>query len=137
MQLLAEADSLKSEEKHHVIPERGAKFLFEVDLQHRITYRSPQSDKFLGNGDDEIKGKIFSNYVILSDMPKADHAFQMVISEKRHEVLRIKIKCKDGKIIRLETILTPIFSNRDVMGVRGIARMITASAKECENHTIK
>jgi len=130
MQLLAEADSLKSEEKYHVISERGAKFHFEVDLQERITYSSPQTNKFLGIRNDEIKGNIFSNYVILSDMPKTDHAFQVVISGKRHEVLRIKVKSKDGKIIKLETILTPRFGNRNVIGVRGIARMITASVKE-------
>lgn len=130
MLVRAQADSLKSEEKYHVLSERDAKFHFEIDLQQRITYSSPQTNKFLGIRNDDIKGNIFSNYVILSDMPKADHAFQVVISGKRHEVLRIKVKSKDGKIIKLETQLTPIFGNRNVMGVRGIARMITASAKD-------
>jgi PAS domain S-box-containing protein len=126
----AEADSLKSEEKYHVISARGAHFHFEVDLQERITDSSPQIKKVLGFRNDEIKGNIFSNYVILSDLPKADDAFQVAISGKRHEVLRIKVKSKDGKIIQLETKLTPIFGNRNVIGVRWIARMTTASEKE-------
>ena len=130
MQVRAEADLLKSEEKYHVISERSAEFHFEVDLQKRITYSSPQTNKFLGIRNDDIKGNIFINYVILSDLPETDHAFQAVISGKPHEVLRIKVKSKDGKILKLETKLTPIFVNRNLIGVRGIARMITASVKE-------
>ena len=123
MQVRAEAHSPKSEEKYHVISERGAQFHFEVDLQARITYSTPQTDKFLGIRNDDIKGNFFSNYVILSDLPETDHAFQVAISGKRHEALRIKVKSKDGKIIKLEIKLTPIFANRNVIGVRGIARM--------------
>ena len=130
MQVLAEADWLNSEENYQGISERCAKFHFEVDLQERITYSSPQTNKFLGIRNDETKGNIFSNYVILSYLPKTDHAFQVAISGKRHEALRIKVKSQDGEIIKLEIKLTPIFANRNVIGVRGIARMITASVEE-------
>ena len=130
MQLLAEADSLKSEEKYHVISERGAKFHFEVDLQERITYSSPEINKFLGSRNGQIKDTSFSNYVILSDLPKVDDAFQLAISGKRYEVLRINVKSKDGKIVQLETKLSPIFGNSGVIGVWGVARIIAASVKE-------
>ena len=130
MQLLAEADSLKSEEKYHVISERGAGFHFEVDLQERITYSCPEINKFLGSRNGQIKDTSFSNYVILSDLPKVDDAFQLAISGKRYEALRIKVKSKDGKIVQLETKLTPIFGNSGVIGVWGVARIITASVKE-------
>jgi PAS domain S-box-containing protein len=130
MLVRTKADSLKSEEKYHVISERGAKLYFEVDLQERITYCSPEINKFLESRNGQIKGNSFSNYVILSDLPKVDDAFQVAISGKHHEALRIKVKSKDGKIIQLETKLTPIFGNQMVIGVWGVARIITDTVKE-------
>jgi len=123
-------DEAQGEEIYHEISETGAKFHFEVDSQARINYSSPHLLKILGFNGFDVRGNFFSNYVILSDLPKMDDAFQVATSGKRHEALRIKVKNKDGKIIRLETKLIPIFADRKVIGIRGIARMIAASAKE-------
>lgn len=120
----AEAESLKDEEKFHEITETRVKFLFEVDLQERITYISPQIDEILGFRDYEVKGNILNNYVILSDLPKADVAFQKVIFEVQNEFLEIKVKSKIGKIIPLEIKLIPIIETQKVTGVLGTARVI-------------
>ena len=120
----AEAESLKREEKFHEIAETGVKFLFEVDLQERVTYISPQIDKILGFRDYEVKGNIFNNYVILSDLPKVDDAFQKVISEVQNEFLEIKVKSKIAKIIPLEIKLIPIIETQKVTGVLGTASVI-------------
>ncbi len=121
----AETESLKGEEKFHEIAETRVKFLFEVDLQERITYISPQIDKILGFRDCEVKGNIFNNYAILSDLPKVDVAFQKVISEVQNEFLEIKVKSKIGKIIPLEIKLIPIIETQKVTGVLGTARVIS------------
>jgi len=57
-------------------------------------------------------------------LPKADNAFQVVISEEHNELLKIRVKSKDGKIIPLVIKLIAIFDGRKIKGNRGVGRII-------------
>jgi PAS domain S-box-containing protein len=104
--------------------ETSIEILFEVNSNHTVEYMSPEIKKVLGYKADEVRGKNFNNYVILSDLPKTDSAFQAVISEEHDELLKIRVKSKDGKIIPLVIKLIPTFDGRKIKGIRGVARII-------------
>ncbi len=104
--------------------ETSIEILFEVDSNHTVEYISPEIKKLLGYKAYEFIGKNFNNFVILSDLPKADNAFQAVISKEHNELLKIRVKSKDGKIIPLVIKLIPTFDGRKIKGIRGVARII-------------
>ncbi len=104
--------------------ETSIEILFGVDSNHTVEYISPEIKKLLGYKAYEVLGKNFNHYVILSDLPKVDNAFQAVISEEHNELLKIRVKSKDGKIIPLVIKLIPTFDGRKIKGIRGVARII-------------
>ena len=104
--------------------ETSIEILFEVDSNHTVEYISPKIKKLLGYKAYEFIGKNFNNYVILSDLPKVDNAFQAVISEEHNELLKIRVKSKDGKIIPLVIKLIPTFDGGKIKGIRGVSRII-------------
>ena len=104
--------------------ETSIEILFGVDSNHTVEYISPEIKKLLGYKAYEVLGKNFNHYVILSDLPKVDNAFQAVISEELNELLKIRVKSKDGKIIPLVIKLIPTFDGRKIKGIRGVAHII-------------
>jgi PAS domain S-box-containing protein len=99
--------------------------LFEVDINHTVEFISPEIKRLLGYKAYEVIGKNFNNYVILSDLPKADNTFQAVISEEDSKLLNIRVKSRDGKIFPLVIKLIPVFDGRSkIKGIRGVARIM-------------
>ena len=81
-------------------------------------------EKTLGYDPYEVIGKNLNNFVLLSDLPEVDDAFQMVISKEQTELRKIRVKSKDGKNIPLEIKFIPIIDNQKVIGIHGIDRVI-------------
>ena len=98
--------------------------LFEVDINHTVESISPEIKRLLGYKAYEVIGKNFNNYVILSDLPKADNTFQAVISEEDSKLLNIRVKSRDGKIFPLVIKLIPVFDGSKIKGIRGVARIM-------------
>ncbi len=101
------------------------KIIFKTDLDQTIEYISPEIENPLGYEPDEVIGVHFNNFVLLSNLSKVDAAFQEVISKGKTELLKIRAKSKDGKKISLEIKLIPVFDNQKVIGVHGIAHIIS------------
>jgi PAS domain S-box-containing protein len=102
--------------------------LFEVDINHTVEFISPEIKRLLGYKAYEVIGKNFNNYVILSDLPKADNTFQAVISEEDSKLLNIRVKSRDGKIFPLVIKLIPVFDGSKIKGIRGVARIMARTS---------
>ena len=114
----------ESDDEFHEIMETCIEIIFDMDLKKTVEYISPVIEKTLGYDPYEVIGKNLNNFVLLSDLPEVDDAFQTVISKEKTELRKIRVKSKDGKNIPLEIKLLPIINNQKVIGVHGIARVI-------------
>ena len=120
----AEIGLQESDDKFHEITETCIEIIFDTDLKQTVEYISPVIEKTLGYDPYEVIGKNLNNFVLLSNLPKVDDAFQAAISKEQTELLKIRVKSKDGKKIPVEIKLIPIIDNQKVIGVHGIARVI-------------
>jgi PAS domain S-box-containing protein len=106
------------------VKESNRKILFELDLKCTIEYISPDISSLLGYDPQEVIGKNFINFVVLSDLPDADGALGSVISDGTIEQLKVRVKSKDRKAITLIVRLFPITLEQNVIAIYGIAHVI-------------
>ncbi|MGD9042224.1 MAG: PAS domain-containing protein [Desulfobacterales bacterium] len=106
------------------VKESNRKILFEVDLKYTIEYVSPDINSLLGYDPQEVIGKKFSNFVVLSDLPDADRILGSVITDGTMEQLKVRVKSKDRKTITLIVKLFPIMREQNVEAIYGIAHVI-------------
>ena len=116
-----------SEVEVHEIKESSFQIIFEVDLKQTVQYISYAIKMLLGYYPYEIIGKNINSFVILSDLPKMEDAFQRVILEEMTEHVKVRVKSKDRKNIPLEIELFPIVHNRKVVGILGTSYVILTS----------
>ena len=109
----------KSNAEAQEIQESSFQIIFEVDLNQTVQYISFGIKTLLGYYPYDIIGKNINNFVILSDLPIIDDAFQRVILAVVTEHVKVRVKSKDQKIISIEIELIPIIHNQKVMGILG------------------
>ena len=113
----------------HEIKKSSLRILFEVDLKQTVRYISNRVKMLIGYNPDEIRGKGIYNFVILSDLPKMEDAFQRVILKEMTAYVKLRVKSKDREIIPFEIELIPIIQNRNVVGILGTA--YASQTREC------
>jgi PAS domain S-box-containing protein len=106
------------------ITEINYDIIFEVDLKQRFEYISPEIKSILGYNAYEMISKKFNKFVLITDLPIADDAFQVALSGKSTKFQEIQAISKDGINVPLEIKLIPISDNQKVIGVHGVARVI-------------
>ena len=111
-------------DKFYEISETRYDIIFEVDLERRVEYISPEIKKILGYNAYEMLGKKYNKFVLVTDLPIADDTFQVALSGKSTLFQEIHAISKDGINVPLEIKLIPIFDNQKVIGVHGVARVI-------------
>ncbi|MBM4145163.1 MAG: PAS domain S-box protein [Nitrospira sp.] len=114
----------KSADRLKLIASRGVDFIFQLNTQGNLIYRSPSIERY-GYSLEEIIGTDFSDYVLPANLPKAREAFQRTLSGETVELLEFQMLRKDRTPFYTEVNLTPIFEKGVVIGVQGIARDIT------------
>lgn len=113
--------------KYHDIFENLDDIIFTVDPAGRVQDVSPNIEKFLGYGPDEIIGEIPVKY-----MPPYEGRLKyalfvnLVAQHKRIKSLELKGIHKDGRVVTMEANAAPYFSEDGTfLGYRGIARDTT------------
>ena len=112
-------------DKFYEISETRYDIIFEVDLERRVEYISPEIKKILGYNAYEMLGKKYNKFFLITDMPIVDDTFQAALLGKSTLFQEIHAISKDGINVPLEIKLIPIFDNQKVIGVHGVARVIT------------
>jgi PAS domain S-box-containing protein len=111
-------------DKFYEISETSYDIIFEVDLERRVKYISPEIKKILGYNAYEMLGKKYNKFFLITDLPIVDDTFQVALSGKSTLFQEIHAISKDGINVPLEIKLIPIFDNQKVIGVHGVARVI-------------
>ncbi len=123
-------DALRqSEEKFRGLAERSSDMVFMTDTRGFITYLSPASEKIFGYKPQEMVGKNFTNFLVESEIPKAVNKFAEKLQGKKHGVLYLEAKKKDGSRVFIELSSSLIIQDGKTAGTQGIIKDITERKK--------
>lgn len=102
-------------------------WIWEVDLNGRYTYSSPQVQDLLGYSSDEILGKTPFDLMSAAEAERLQKLFQQLLQQQKPFNNLEKInRHKDGYEVTLEANGTPIFdANGAFKGFRGVNRDIS------------
>ena len=116
----------KSEEKFRLIAETSEEDVWQLDLKGKVTYVSPAVKKIFGYTPEEAMDLDFAAFFPESELERATRVFSRVVSDKRHQLLEMVGKRKDGSAISIEISVTPIIRSNTIVGVQGITRDISS-----------
>ncbi|NNK84399.1 MAG: PAS domain S-box protein, partial [Desulfobacterales bacterium] len=128
-----EAELLESEERFRFLAESLADTVYEFDSIGKFTYVNEAGVRILGYSKDELLGNIQAR----DTFSKEEHARSRKdigeIFKGKTIIAERKFIRKDGTTFIGEIHSGPIYKGKDVIGVRGVLRDITAR-KEMEAH---
>jgi PAS domain S-box-containing protein len=119
----------QSEEKFRGLAERSSDMVFMTDTRGFITYLSPASKKIFGYKPQDMVGKYFMNFLVESEIPKATKRFKENLQGKKHDVLRLDAKKKDGSRVFIELSSSLIIQDGKTAGTQGIIKDVTERRK--------
>lgn len=131
----AEKALQQSESRFRALVETSSDWVWEVDIDGRLTYCSPICKAMYAFNPEELYGKyIFEAFQPPNETQDFKLFFELCVKEKK-EFKNFEHRCirKDGQIIHIESSGVPFFDdNNEVLGFRGIDRDITERKKEEE-----
>jgi PAS domain S-box-containing protein len=122
------ASELQTREEHYrSLVESNSDWLWEVDLEGRYTYVSPQVQTILVYSPGDMIGRRCTDFMPADEAEQMAALFQRVAAAAAPIVrLRNRNITRDGRIVVLETSGTPIFDETGALkGYRGIDRDVT------------
>jgi PAS domain S-box-containing protein len=125
----AEEALRQSEEKFRGIAERSFDMIFMTDARGFITFLSPVSERIFGRKPEEMVGKNFTNFLVESEIPKAVKRFTEKLQGKKHGVLYLEAKKKDGSRVSIELISSMVMQDGSIAGTQGIIKDVTERKK--------
>ncbi|MGB7060853.1 MAG: PAS domain S-box protein [Candidatus Zixiibacteriota bacterium] len=121
----AEEALKESEERFRLMAETSLDYNFQTDKNGTTVYCSPAIERVLGYTPEERQGMDFSSIILPSEVSKAQALFRRVMEGEAVQNLEISLRHKSGKAVALEVSVVPIYKNKEVTGLYGIARDIT------------
>ncbi len=123
----AEVLLMENEQKLRSIIEHSIELFYIHDMNHMLTYVSPQCKKILGYTPEEMMVKWTS---LASDNPINTKGFELtekaIKTGKKQDTYLLELKKKDGKLIIVEVDESPIKNQKGkVIGITGALRDIT------------
>jgi PAS domain S-box-containing protein len=115
----------RSEERFRLIAETSLDYIFQTDKSGKTIYCSPAIERVLGYTPKERQGTDFTRVILPSDLPKARALFKKVMQGETVQNLEINLLHKNGRTVSIEVSVVPIFENKKVTSLFGIARDIT------------
>ncbi|MGB3780776.1 MAG: PAS domain S-box protein [Tunicatimonas sp.] len=117
---------LKSEKKFRSLIEHSFDAIIVYDQEGIIIYAAPSAESVIGYSPDELVGTSGCSYTFSEDEPIA---LKLLDDALAHPEVRIsgemRLARKDGRIIWVETALTNLLHDEDVMGVVSNFRDVT------------
>lgn len=125
----SDATSSESEERfRRIVEESGQVFFYVHDKEHILTYVSPAIEKVLGYRVEEVLGKSYET--IMADDPvnsvmqqQTDSALE---SGRMADPYLAQAQRKDGKVIPIEIVESPIVRDGEVVGLQGFVRDVSS-----------
>lgn len=121
-----EKELISSEARYRNILESIEDGYYEVDLEGNYTFSNPYLQKYIGYSRDELKGMNFSHLMDRENGLKVRKAFNRVF--RNRQTIREfgwYNRDREGKQLYVETTVSPIIDNNQVVGFRGIVRDLT------------
>lgn len=121
-----EKELITSEARFRNIIERIEDGYYEVDLEGTYTYSNPYLQNYIGYSQEELLGLNFSSLMDKQNRLKVKKTFNKVFQTRQtiHE-FGWYIRNREGNQLYVETTLSPIIENDQVIGFRGIVRDLT------------
>jgi PAS domain S-box-containing protein len=121
-----EAAVRESEERFRGIAENSVDIVYSTDLEGRLKYVSPSTERILGYKPEDFIEKPFLSYVPESEIPKAAQALTRLAKEgSKVEGLQLQMRRRDGSLVDLEINASPMLKHGELVGIQGIVRDIT------------
>ncbi len=116
-----------SEERFRSLVETTSDWVWETDPNGVYTYASPRIRELLGYEPEEVIGKTPFDLMPSDEAQRISAVFwETLKAQKFFERLENTVRCKDGRLVVLETNGAPFFdANGEFAGHRGIDRDIT------------
>ena len=122
----SQEELLRSEKKFRSLIEHSFDAIIVYDEAGIITYASPSVESVMGYTPEELMGNSGCLYTFSKDEPVA---LKMLDDALAHPDVRIagemRLACKDGRIIWVETVLTNLLHDEDIGGVVSNFRDVT------------
>ncbi|WP_169577829.1 sensor domain-containing protein [Saccharibacillus kuerlensis] len=99
--------------------------VFLLDSEGRILDINPSGERMGGYTREELTNANFTNFILSSDMVKAQQVLEAVFVEKRPERMNFSFRSKAGAIVIVDATMVPILQNNAVIGLLGISRDVT------------
>ncbi len=130
----AEAALQESEEKFRALVEELSDWVWEINLNGKITYTNNAVEDILGFSAGQVLGCTPCDFLRTEDVERAQQTFAELIEGKRPiRTLVIKFQHRDDSDVILEARGRPIFDEKgELRGFRGICRDITDRLKMLE-----
>lgn len=136
----AEEALRESEERFRGFAEKSFDIIYMIDFDGNFTYISPSVVRLLGSKPEKATGKSFKDFLPESEIPKVRHALEELGKGKDIKGLELEIFGKDQQRFHIQINSTPIYKNKKIIGLQGIARDITErkrSEKEIKRRLMK
>jgi diguanylate cyclase (GGDEF)-like protein/PAS domain S-box-containing protein len=124
----AEQALRESEERYRLMVEGSEQVFFYVhDPEHRFEYLSPSVTAVLGYAPEELVGRPYDALLAGDPTDEEVHARteQALISGEGFSSYTVVTAHKDGRLVPIEVVETPIVRDGEVIGMQGFARDIT------------
>ncbi len=118
-----------SEGRFRGIAERSLDIMYTLDLDGRISYVSPATERMLGYKPEEMVGTLIQNYVPKSDIPKVTQVLAEALIHDSLKSLEFNVLKKDGSTAPVEVNSSSILKDGKIVGFQGIVRDITERKK--------
>ncbi|MDZ8118711.1 PAS domain S-box protein [Pontiella agarivorans] len=117
----------QSEERFRNLVETTSDWIWEVDVEGRYRYASPQAAELLGYTAEELIGQHFTALMPPTEGLETTAQFESALAQGSpvHSLLTTN-RHKSGRTVVLETSAVPFYDhNWNILGYRGISRNIT------------
>ncbi|HLM66108.1 MAG TPA: PAS domain-containing sensor histidine kinase, partial [Longimicrobium sp.] len=124
---LAEAALQTSEAQYRQLVESASDLIYQFDLDGRLTYANPTMRAVLGYADEALRGRVLFDFVPGAEREGVaefyrDQARRRVAVSQRD----LPIHTVDGEVVCLEQRVTLVEEGGEVVGMRAVARDMTA-----------
>jgi len=125
-----EAALKESEQKYHALVETTSDFIWEMDVEGKYTYCSPQVEKLWGYKPEELIGKIPIEVLLPDEAPDHKRIFNEIVAAGKPFRGEIITYNRKHEAVDVEISGVPFFdAGGKLAGFRGISRDITERKK--------
>lgn len=123
----------KSEELHRLLSENSKDVISLHELDGRYTYISKGVEEMLGYTVNEMVGNMPRKVIYPDDLKLLQHAFELVIKQKKNHTVEHRLLRKDGTHLWVETNLKPVLDDDGtIVRVQSSARDVSIRRKNAE-----